>query len=195
MIINVLLGLGAVVLAGWFWLHCARPCLVAFGARPVALQIVLAISVLLGAANLVWLGSLVSHVGRSVAWWALMATFLAWIIVVGLGFLNSYKFLIRLTGGRDKWTALPYAVWEIRAALVDVGTQQPTPRSVQRVRRAMSDLDALRTDQTSTLVDLWLDAARLFIGEALLHGPVEDLNAALTAETRRLWPTAEAESQ
>ena len=98
-IVGVLLGIATIVLAAWFWPHCARPCLDAAHARPAARRIVLAVTDLFVAAALIDVVARIALGPGRPTFWLFTSTGIVWALIVGAGFFTSYRWLIRATGG------------------------------------------------------------------------------------------------
>jgi len=96
---QIAVGLIYAALVTWFWPHCASPCLRLSRARPMALQIALAVTVVAVAGSLLTV-ALVALGRRDMAFVAWSVPGLAWLLVVGIGFETQYRLLIRVTGGR-----------------------------------------------------------------------------------------------
>lgn len=96
------LGLVAfVIVAAWFWLHCARPCLLAAGARRAARNLVLGVTLLVMAVSLVDAVTQITNRQGLITYWLGMVGWVAWMLIVGVGYLTEYRTLIRFTGGPD----------------------------------------------------------------------------------------------
>lgn len=185
--------LGFVALAAigaWFWPHCARPSLVASGARPLALRLVLAVSVALVAANVGVVLSRVTGTAEQAVWSVGQAASVAWILVVGVGYWTEFKLLIRLTGGADHVPALRFLLWQLGYSLTRVASEDPDPMWERRARRAVAALPDHRTPDTSLLIDLWIAETRRLLDHVDAGGPVEQRHEVIRSETQRIWPTA-----
>lgn len=87
--------------AALFWSHCARPTLRAQYASPLAHRVVLDTTILLMTTYTLELVSELAALELSVWIYGLfMLIWVTWILVVGLGYLQGYRFLIRATGER-----------------------------------------------------------------------------------------------
>lgn len=84
-------------LAAWFWPHCARPALTAQHASAVAHWLVLGVTVLTVITYSLFAVDDVTEVFRATRWWIYLITGGLWIAVVGLGYLQNYALLLRLT--------------------------------------------------------------------------------------------------
>jgi hypothetical protein len=82
----------------WFWPHCAAPCLRANRARPIAIGVVLGLSVVAVVASLLTVPLLVGD-RRDAAFAVWSIPGILWLVVVGFGFLTGFGLLIRITGG------------------------------------------------------------------------------------------------
>lgn len=91
-----------IVFTVWFWRHCAKPSLAFHRARRSAIGLLLALSVIATVAY----GYFVVRVGlpldlRRVVSPIAQGVLVVWFAIVGLGYLNDFRVLIRLTGGRE----------------------------------------------------------------------------------------------
>lgn len=91
-----------VVIAGWFWLHCARPCLVAMRARVTATRLVLGVTLVSMAVYAAAAVARITGVAGSITYQLMVVSGVAWMLVVGGGYLTQYRILIRATGGPDR---------------------------------------------------------------------------------------------
>ena len=82
-----------VVGVAWFWLHCAEPELRYQRAGVRARRVVLGLTLLS-------IGAVITASRLAVPglWWVTTITGALWILVVGLGYLQRYRFLIQATG-------------------------------------------------------------------------------------------------
>ena len=93
----------SVVLAAWFWPHCARPWLTWQRAGRITYGLVLAVTILTVA---VYAGELLADLagldasGGTPRWWIGAVVGFLWIAVVGVGFGDHYSALVRLTRRR-----------------------------------------------------------------------------------------------
>jgi hypothetical protein len=116
--LKIVVVLSLIPLDASFWIHCARPCLVGRRARPLAFWIAGGTSLATAATSLgsAWL----VIAGRTdVAFWLYSVGGIAWLIVLGGGYFDAYRVLVRWTGG-------------------------PAPRSVGTGRPKVPDRDAAR---------------------------------------------------
>jgi hypothetical protein len=97
---EIAVGLIYAALVCWFWPHCASPSLRLGRARPAALRIVRAVTVIAVGGSVLAL-ALVAAGRRDVAFVAWSVPGLTWLLVVGIGFETQYRLLIRVTGGRQ----------------------------------------------------------------------------------------------
>lgn len=97
MALSLVLDIVIVVLAAWFWPHCARPALTAERASAVAHSPVLGVTVLTVITYSLLAVDDVTQVFRATRWWVYLITGGLWIAVVGLGYLQNYAWLRRLT--------------------------------------------------------------------------------------------------
>ena len=117
--LKIVVVLAIIPLDAWFWFHCARPCLAAVRARPLAFWVARGTSVVtvvtsLGAASLAIAGR------NDAAFWLYSVGGIAWLVVLGGGYFDAYRMLVRWTGG-------------------------PAPRSVAAGRAEVPDRDAARS--------------------------------------------------
>ena len=94
---QVVLYFMSIVLAWWFWPHCARPLLTARKAPAPAVGLVLGLTVLLIAASALSAVAVVAHLFSWPVWWATTIIGGLWIVVVGIGYEQKYVPLIRAT--------------------------------------------------------------------------------------------------
>lgn len=179
-------------IGAWFWPHCARPSLVASGARPLALKLVLAVSVVYVAANVGVVVSQMTEVWEQAAWSLGQAASVAWILVVGVGYWTEFKLVIRLTGGADHVSALRFLLWQLGYSLNRVASDDPDPTWERRARQAVAALANHRTADTSLLIDLWIAETERLLDGIDAREPVEQRHSAIRSESQRLWPTAES---
>jgi hypothetical protein len=90
-----------IVLAAWFWPHCARPVLIANRASPAAHWLVLAVTVLMVAAHALDAVAEIAQVGYAIPSWSIAIVGGLWTLVVGLGYLQDYALLRRATERRS----------------------------------------------------------------------------------------------
>lgn len=88
----------AIALAAWFWSHCAKPALVFERAAPAAQRIVLGSTVLLIGAWALDAGAEFVPVAYGIQFWVFAIAGVLWSLVVGLGYLQNYALLRRVTG-------------------------------------------------------------------------------------------------
>ena len=81
-----------------FWVHCARPCLAASRARPLAFRVAGGIS-LVTAVTSVGGASLLIAGRADAAFWLYSVGGIAWLVVLGAGYFDGYRTLVRWTGG------------------------------------------------------------------------------------------------
>jgi hypothetical protein len=99
MALSLALDILVVALSAWFWRDCARPALTAQRASPIAHWLVLGVTVLtIFAYALFAVDDLAQFLGPT-RWWIALITGALWISVVGLGYLQNYALLLRLTRG------------------------------------------------------------------------------------------------
>ncbi len=179
------------LLAGWFWGHCARPCLAFYHARPPAMHLVLGTTILAIVGNLISAVAQITDTSARIVWWLGVATSFAWIVVVGVGYLTGYRLVIRATGGRDVLPALRSHLWELGYALDRVRSDDPDPQWTKRARGVVTALPGLRTSDSANLIDLWLSEAADVLDGIPPSQPVGDRHEAIRAEAQRLWPSAD----
>lgn len=99
MTLGLALNVFLIVATALFWLHCARPVLTARGASPLAHGVVLGITVLMIAAyGLAAAAEVVAQVDTVSVWAIGTVIWFVWLLVVGLGYLQGYGVLLRVTG-------------------------------------------------------------------------------------------------
>jgi hypothetical protein len=86
------------LLTAWFWPHCARPALIALRAAPVAHWLVLGVTVLTVVAYALAAVADIAGFYGGARWWITLVVGGLWFLVVGLGYLQNYKLLLRATG-------------------------------------------------------------------------------------------------
>jgi hypothetical protein len=100
MALNLALYVGLILLAAWFWPHCAKPALIRQNANSLAYNLVLGVTVgtmlALAAASAAYLAG----VEGSAKLWAAAIAATTYGLVVSLGY-PRYTVLLRLTGGRQ----------------------------------------------------------------------------------------------
>ena len=99
MVLTVILDALFVVTVGWFWLHCARPELEHHAASWLARGMVLGVTCL--AMVVYGLDAVIRLVEPDLrgAWgWATTFAGALWIVVVAIGWWQSYRTLVRITG-------------------------------------------------------------------------------------------------
>lgn len=129
--------------------------------------------------------------GSAAVYWFYVAAGVAWTVVVGLGFLNSYKVLMRVTGGRDVQATVRYAIYGVGYSLGQIRAGSLDRRWPQLARDATAKLAELRTEETATLIDLWSAEVAIVLDGTPSDRPDEERYEALRDAHRRLWPTAE----
>jgi len=87
-----------VVGVAWFWLHCAEPELRYQRAGVRARRVVLGLTLLSIGVNAFDAVITASRLAVPGLWWVTTITGALWILVVGLGYLQRYRFLIQATG-------------------------------------------------------------------------------------------------
>ena len=98
MILPVAIDILVVVLAAWFWPHCARPALTAQRATLLAHRIVLGLTVLTIATYAFAAAARMAQIDGATLWWTTTIIGAIWILVVGLGYLQRYELILRVTG-------------------------------------------------------------------------------------------------
>jgi tellurite resistance protein TehA-like permease len=101
MAIDAVVPVAFVIIAAWFWRHCARPCLLAAGARRPAMNLVLGVTLLAMVVYLVDAVTQITNRQGLITFWLALVGSVAWILIVAVGYLNEYRALIRFTGGPD----------------------------------------------------------------------------------------------
>lgn len=97
------LALFLVVSPAWFWSHCARPTLDAQQATPMAYRIVLGTTIMLMAASTFDLVGELAQLDLTAWLYGLFILIWAsWVLIVGLGYLQGYRLLIRATDRRPR---------------------------------------------------------------------------------------------
>lgn len=89
------------VLTAWFWPHCARPALTALRAAPVAHRLVLGVTVLTVIAYALAAIADIAGIYGAARWWVTLIVGALWFFIVGFGYLQNYKLLLRATGRND----------------------------------------------------------------------------------------------
>ncbi len=90
---------GGALIFAWFWPHCARPLLIAARARPPATTLVLVLTlVAVGVWSAGAVVRFIDHPSR-ILYWLEVASGVAWVLVVGVGYLTGYRNLVHATGG------------------------------------------------------------------------------------------------
>jgi len=87
-----------VIVVAWFWLHCADPELRFVRAGGLARGVVLGISLLTMLVQAFDALTVVAHFHVPGQWWVITMTGALWIVVVAVGYLQRYRFLLRATG-------------------------------------------------------------------------------------------------
>jgi hypothetical protein len=99
MALNLALYVGLMLLAAWFWPHCAKPALIRQNANTLAYNLVLGVTagtiVVLAAGSAAY----VAGVEGSAKLWAAAIAAVTYGVVVALGY-PRYSALLALTGGR-----------------------------------------------------------------------------------------------
>jgi hypothetical protein len=100
MALNLALYVGLILLAAWFWPHCAKPALIRQSANALAFKLVLGVTigtiVVLAVASAAYL----ANVEGSAKLWAAAIVSTVYGLVVSLGY-PRYTVLLRLTGSRN----------------------------------------------------------------------------------------------
>jgi hypothetical protein len=102
-LVRLILDLVLAVGYAWFWVHCARPMLVWRQAGPWTYRLVLWVTTFTVAT---WVGEFLAQLARMrfafgmASWWAAVVVGTLWLAIVGIGYLNQYRILMRLMGGR-----------------------------------------------------------------------------------------------
>jgi hypothetical protein len=96
-LLNLALNIVIVALAAWFWPHCARPALIAQRASPVAYWLVLGVTILLIGVHAVFAVAAIAQVDIPSRVWIDLISLLLYLSIVGLGYLQNYALLLRLT--------------------------------------------------------------------------------------------------
>jgi hypothetical protein len=96
-LLYALLGVLLLVLAPWFWVHCAKPMLGYRSAGPMTTRLLFGITAYTVVAEAVFVSATVSgHLSQFM--WSIAG--LPWLVIVGLPYLGDYRFLVRLTRRR-----------------------------------------------------------------------------------------------
>ena len=90
-----------IVLAAWFWPHCARPSLTAKRASPVAHWLVLGVTVLMIAVYALSALTDIIDVRYPIPSWSIAIVGGLWTLVVGLGYFQDNTLLRRAT---ERWS-------------------------------------------------------------------------------------------
>jgi hypothetical protein len=98
--VQILFSLLVAVGAAWFWLQFARPSLIAARARPAAQLLILGLTVLLVAIELIRVGSVIADIEPSATWTISSVIVLLWALIVAFGY-PGYSYVLRATGGPD----------------------------------------------------------------------------------------------
>lgn len=101
MVLTLALAASIMVITAWSWLHCAQPALASRPGSRRAQRVVLAATVVIIATYAAESLSTVTQVAIPALWW--VTTFISglWIMVVAIGYLDSYRTLLRITRGRS----------------------------------------------------------------------------------------------
>jgi hypothetical protein len=87
----------------WFWPHCARPMLVWRHAGPWTYRLVLWVTIVAVATYVAVLLSRFAsfrYAFGTPVWWATVIAFVSWVAIVGIGYLDQYRTLMRVTRAR-----------------------------------------------------------------------------------------------
>lgn len=99
--LSLVLHVVVIALAAWFWPHCARPVLEARRAPAAAYWLVFGVTMLTVG---VWATSAVAMLAdlgsAETRYWMRSIVGGAWILNVGLGYLQNYALLLRVTRTR-----------------------------------------------------------------------------------------------
>jgi len=99
MVLSLAVEIVIVALAAWFWRDCARPALIARRASSLAYGLVLGVTVLTIVVHALVIAAEIAGIGGGAAqWWITLIVAALWISVVGLGYLQGYALLLRVTG-------------------------------------------------------------------------------------------------
>ena len=90
-----------IVASGWFWPHCAEPMLRYVRAPTLARRIVLLVTVVAIIGQIVRIAALVFDVDAFAPFALVVVTGALWIVVVGLGYLTDYRWLVRVCRAVD----------------------------------------------------------------------------------------------
>jgi hypothetical protein len=91
------LGALIVVIAVWFWVHCAQPMLRYQGAGPITMGLLFAVTIYTVVAEAVFIAATAVGHGTQLMWFI---AGLPWLLIVALPYLDDYRILVRIGGGR-----------------------------------------------------------------------------------------------
>jgi hypothetical protein len=100
MALRVTLDILLIPVTAWFWSHCAEPALTFRDASRLAHRLVFVATLLMIAASGVAIAGEFAMVGRAVAYWISSVLWVVWVVVVGLGYFQDYRFLRQATRRR-----------------------------------------------------------------------------------------------
>jgi hypothetical protein len=97
--VGTLIAIAFIPMVIWFWRHCARPMLASLRAPRAAFRIIITVTSIAVVANGLVAIAAVADVAGSTTWLVGLVGQGAWVIVVGFGYLQEYRFLVRATRG------------------------------------------------------------------------------------------------